>query len=69
MKKADLEIFYKFLIRCPFCGKTLDLSDGDYDSSGEFSTPIFNNKPNSLKGKNITCIRCMSDFKIGEIEI
>ena len=69
MKKSDLEILYKFLIRCPFCGKTLNLADVDYDSSGEFSTPIFNNNLNILKGKNISCIRCMSDFEIGEIEI
>ena len=63
-----MEILYKFLIRCPFCGKTLDLSDGDYDSDGEFSEPIFNNRWDSLKGKHINCIRCMTDFQIGEIE-
>ena len=68
MKKADITIGYHFWIRCPFCEKTLDLSDGDYDSDGEFSEPIFNNRWDSLKGKHINCVSCLSNFKIGEIE-
>jgi hypothetical protein len=68
MKKADLTIGYYFWILCPFCGKNIDLSDGDYDSDGEFSDPIFNNRWDSLKGKHINCIHCLSDFKIGEIK-
>jgi len=69
MKQADMTIGYHFYVKCPLCGTVLDLADGDNDSDGEFSTPIFNNRWDDLRGKIVSCSFCDQDFQIREVEI
>lgn len=68
MKSTMAKLQWNLWVDCPYCGASLDLSDGEYDCEGEFSIPIFNNKWNDLKGREVECVNCLYVFKIDEVE-
>jgi hypothetical protein len=68
VKKADLVIYYSFLISCPYCGYPIDLADSLYDYDGDFSKHVFSNRQDELKGVLTKCIICDKVFEINEVE-
>lgn len=68
IKEPVLWVDYKLLITCPACGEELDLADVDYDNDGEFSSPIFSNRWDDLKGVETNCSSCGHEFKIESVE-
>ena len=64
MAKATLE--WNLWVDCPYCFETMDLSD--MDEEGCYSKPIFNNKWDELRGKEVECIYCTRSFGIESVE-
>lgn len=52
-------------IQCPKCGEYTDLADGDDDSV--YSSAVFNNNWDAVKGHEVTCRHCEHEFILDEI--
>lgn len=65
MEKAPATMSFSLDIICPKCGNEIDLTDCDND--GVYTTPIFNNKWDDLKGELVEC-ECGAEFQISEVE-
>ncbi len=48
LKNVDVLVSYSLDVECPYCEREYDLCDQDDD--GVFTTPIFNNIWDELKG-------------------
>ena len=58
--KAQLD--YSLNVDCPKCKSSIDLLEQEGD--GEFSTPIFNNRWDELKGEHVICPECDDEFTL-----
>ena len=68
MKSSKLYIIWQAEIICPNCNLGLDLADNDNDD-GWVSIPIFNNRWDDLKDKEVTCENCNKTFTIESVEM
>lgn len=53
-------------IQCPKCEEYTDLADGDDD--GVYSSAVFNNNWDAVKGHEVTCKHCKHEFILDEIQ-
>ena len=68
MKKSTARLNWNLWTECPHCGGDNDLAGPDFDCEGDFSTPIFSNKWDDLKGHEVECDQCHQTFQIEEVE-
>ena len=66
MKKSVVMFDYSMMIECPHCEEYFDLVDEEED--GEYSTPIFNNRWDNLRGELVFCPECGKEFAIECVE-
>jgi uncharacterized protein YbaR (Trm112 family) len=66
MKSSKVRLYFSLNIECPHCQSDIDLAENEDD--GEYSTPIFTNKWNDLKGELVCCPKCEKEFSIDEVE-
>jgi len=53
---ATVNVEYYLNVECPHCSRVFDLVDQNDD--GCFTTPIFNNRWDDLKGESVECPHC-----------
>jgi hypothetical protein len=61
-----VSLSYTLDIECPSCSKEIDLTDQDCE--GHYTTPIFNNRWDDLKGDIVQCDYCDHEFEITGVE-
>ncbi len=56
-------------VECPHCKEEVDLVQYDADhGDNDFSTRIFNNRWDELRGWMVECPNCHNDFLIDRVE-
>lgn len=65
MLKSEVSLSFSLWTECPYCKEDIDLADHDED--GCYTRPIFNNKWEDLKDKEVYCPKCEKEFLIEEI--
>lgn len=53
---VEVKLEYSLNVMCKECNEGFDLAEQDED--GVFSSPIFNNKWDELKGEAVVCPHC-----------
>lgn len=64
--KSRIRFSFSMRIECPKCSHDFDLVD--HDDDGCYTRPIFNNRWDDLKGEDVLCPECETEFKISEVE-
>lgn len=67
--KARIRLSYEMFIDCPYCDKTIDLTDQDYNDECFYSQPIFENRWGDLKGEKVICSECEREFEIEDVDL
>lgn len=65
MKSSTVQFDYTMYVSCPYCDTDMDLVDQDDD--GVYSSKIFTNKWDELKGEACYCKHCDNIFLIEEV--
>jgi hypothetical protein len=66
VKPNNAQLHWSLTVTCPTCDHSTDLSNPDDDYI--VAKAIFNNAWDDLKGYEVTCANCKTEFTVDQVE-